>query len=178
MALMVLAGLYREGRGVPKDSTVGFKCYVKASEMGNAHAMHNVAISYMNGIGVSVDEEKEKTYFEMAARQGHVEALVYLAKAHHENFEVGIGYLRLAAEHGDEDAMESLKKMYRSITDGASNHNETCDCSFCNFHKNLLTKDDLAATIRAFHSAQEELRSDERDLAIEEFKIRQDATKS
>ena len=167
MAFMSMASLHREGMGVPKDYKMVFECFVKASDMGNVHGTHGVAVSYTNGMGVPIDEEKAKTYLEMAARQGHVEALVRLAGTHHKNIVIAAQYLRLAAKSGHEKSMENLKKFYRSSTDCSSNHNETCDCSSCNFQKNILTKDDLANTIRAFHSAQEELRSDERDLARE-----------
>ena len=108
----------------------------------------------------------------MAAKNGHVEALVELARIHSENFVVSAGYFRLAAENGEEESMEYmyLKRWYRSHANATSDHSDYCDCDSCKIlnTKGLLTKDDLAVTIRAFHSAQEELRSDERDLAREE----------
>ena len=73
--------------------------------------------------------------------------------------------------------MENLKKwyMYRRNTEAISNHNGKCSCFRCRIHKTkgLLTKDDVADTIRAFHSAQEELRSDERDFAREQIKLQE-----
>ena len=135
--------------------------------------MYNVAQSYMSGIGVPNDEKMAKIYFEMAAKKGHVQSLVQLSDMHIENnLEVRILYIRLAAESGQEEAMEFLKNWYRLNTDDISDHSGNCICIYCRIQKTkgLLTKDDLANTIRAFHSAQEELRSDERDLAREHRK--------
>ena len=126
----------------------------------------------MSGLGVPFDMKKGKIYFELAAKNGHVEALVELARIHCDNFVVNICYLRLAAENGDEEAMEDLKRWYRHRVESTSNHSSGCICDSCNIlnTKGLLTKDDLANTIRAFHSAQEELRSDERDFVREQLK--------
>lgn len=167
-AVATMAALYREGKIVQKDDAKAFECYIKASDMGNPHGMYNAGVSYLVGTGVSVDKERAKAYFEMAARKGHVLALMGLFLVHTDNHnEVAILYKRLAAENGDEEAMESLKKGYRLSTDGTSNHSNKCLCDVCKIIKTegLLTKEDLAATIRAFHAAQKELRSDERDFA-------------
>ena len=170
MAVIAMAGMYHVGDIVPKDDKKYFEYSVKASDMGNVYGMHSVANCYMNGEVVPNDEKKAKIYFEMAAKNGHVEALVELARIHSENFVVSAGYFRLAAENGEEESMEYLKRWYRSHANATSDHSDYCDCDSCKIlnTKGLLTKDDLAVTIRAFHSAQEELRSDERDLAREE----------
>ena len=167
MALNTLAGKHSVGKGVPKDDQKAFECNVKASEMGNVHGTYNVAVAYGNGEGVPIDKKKAKIYFETAAKNGHVEAIARLADIHAENPEVRVLYRRLAAESGHEESMEYLKKLYHLNADALLDHNEGCSCDGCKIFKTkgLLTKDDLADTIRAFHSAQEELRSDERDLA-------------
>ena len=173
MAVFNMAGVHEAGTGVPKNFAKAFEYSAKASDMGNAHAMHNVAYCSWRGIGVPNDEKKAKIYFEMAAKKGHVQSLVQLSDMHIENnLEVRILYIRLAAESGQEEAMEFLKNWYRLNTDDISDHSGNCICIYCRIQKTkgLLTKDDLANTIRAFHSAQEELRSDERDLAREHRK--------
>ena len=143
------------------------------TEMGNAYAMYSTASSYMDGDGVPIDEKKAKIYFEMAVKKGHVESLVSLSKIHDGvNLQVSFGYLRLAAESGHEESMEALKRSYRFHTNASSEHSDNCGCDSCKIinTKGVLTKDDLATTIRAFHSAQEELKSDARDLARENDK--------
>ena len=169
MAVNAVADLYNVGDGVPKDDRKAFEHNVKAAEMGDAHSMYSVAMCYRNGTGVPADDEKARFYFEMAASNGYVGSLVELAAIHAENPEVSIRYIRLAAESGHEEAMESLKKIFRDNADAILDHNDGCKCDGCKMFKTkgLLTKDDLADTIRAFHSAQEELRSDDRDLARE-----------
>ena len=173
MAINTMAGLHRWGDAVLKDYEKAFKCYVKASDMGSPYAMYNLAAAYKNGEGVQIDEKKVKISFEMAARKGHVNSLVRLAQMHRENLVVSLGYCRLAAENGHEESMENLKKWYCHRVDATSNHSDGCNCSSCTIlnTKGLLTKDDLATTIRAFHSAQEELRSDERDFSREQIKL-------
>lgn len=165
-AVLAMAALHREGKTVQKDDAKAFECYVKASDMGDPHGMYNAGVSYLIGTGVSIDKERAKACFEMAARKGHVLALTVLAHTDSHN-EARILYWRLAAENGAEEAMESLKIGYRLGMDCTSNHNKKCVCDGCKIIKTegLLTKKDLAATIRAFHAAQKELRSDERDFA-------------
>ena len=169
MAIHAMAGLHHDGDGVPKDVKKAFEYNIKSSDMGNVHGMYNVAQSYMSGIGVPNDEKMAKIYFEMAAKNGNVLALVKLSSIHCDNFVVSIGYLRLAAESGDEESMKALRTLYRTHHESDSPCEPKCNCHCCTPFKTkgLLTKDDLADTIRAFHSAQNELRSDERDLARE-----------
>lgn len=179
MAIYATGGKHFVGQGVPNDDKKAFECFVKAAEMGNVHAMYNLAHCYKKGIGVPIDEGKAIIYFEMAARKGHVESLVLLADIHAENPEVRVLYRRLAAESGHEESVEYLKKLYRLNADALLDHNEGCSCDGCKIFKTkgMLTKDDLDATIRAFHSSQEELRSDERDYARAERKL-EDAMKN
>ena len=70
-ALVALAGLYQQGRGVPKDLARAAGLYQRAAELGNAEAQYNLGNLYLLGEGVARDDDWAFTWFRAAARQGH-----------------------------------------------------------------------------------------------------------
>ena len=70
-ALVALAGVYQQGRGVPKDLPRAAALYQRAAELGNADAQFNLGNLYLLGEGVARDDDWAFTWFRAAARQGH-----------------------------------------------------------------------------------------------------------
>ena len=57
------------------------KWFQKAAEQGYAEAQNNLGVCYMNGIGVSKNNDEAVKWFRQAARQGHAYARKTLKQA-------------------------------------------------------------------------------------------------
>ena len=70
-----LAGCYANGDlGLQQDYREANKLYLKGGELGCADAYHNLGVhynNYDNGLGVGIDQEKAKHYYELAAMGGN-----------------------------------------------------------------------------------------------------------
>ena len=135
--------------GLPQDYEKSNELYLRAGELGCAEAYYNLGISYENGEGVEVDTKKAEHYWELAAMKGNVQARYNLACLEGEagNKHRAWKHFLLAARAGDKDSLERVK-------DG--------------FKWNLITKDEYADALRAYHKIHDESKSDDRD-AHEEF---------
>jgi uncharacterized protein len=69
-AQYALATLYKEGRGVPRDSAEAVKLLGAAAQAGNLDAMVEFAIALFNGSGIAKDEARAAEIFVKAARRG------------------------------------------------------------------------------------------------------------
>ena len=143
-----LAGYYSGGNlGVPQDHRKASELYLKGGELGCANSYFNLGVSYYNGWGVENDLKKAKHYWELAAMGGDVDARHNLGAMEGEacNVDRAIKHLILAARAGDKIALDAVKE---GLTmDG------------------LVTKDEYASTLRAYHERQTEMRSDARNKA-------------
>ena len=72
--------MYKEGRGVPKDSSEAVRLMGQASIAGNLDAMVEYAIAQFNGTGVAKDEPAAAKLFLIAARRGSAIAQNRLAR--------------------------------------------------------------------------------------------------
>ena len=70
-ALTALAGVYQQGRGVPRDLARAAALYQRAAELGNAEAQYNLGNLYLLGEGVERDDDWAFTWYRAAAKQGH-----------------------------------------------------------------------------------------------------------
>jgi TPR repeat protein len=117
-----LAGLYRDGLGVPKDSAeadkwfaLAAKNYRVAAEQGDPDAQCTLGELYQKGIGMEQNEADAVKWFRKAAEQGFMKGKALLGMALFEGKGVkkdeaeGVRWLREAAEQGDPAAEEFLK---------------------------------------------------------------------
>ena len=116
-----LAGLYRDGIGVPKDSDeagkwfeLAAKNYHAAAEQGDPEAQCQLGGFYMKGVGVEKDEAEAVKWFRKAAEQGFMKGKSLLGLAYFEGKGVekdeveGVRWLQESAEQGDPDARAFL----------------------------------------------------------------------
>jgi TPR repeat protein len=47
--------MYEKGLGVPKDTTLAFKCYEESAKQGYPLGEFNLGVAYENGIGCAPD---------------------------------------------------------------------------------------------------------------------------
>ena len=116
-----LAGLYRDGIGVPKDPAeadkwfaLAAKNYRAAAEQGDPEAQCLLGGFCQKGVGVEKDEAEGVKWFRTAAEQGFMKGKALLGLAYFEGKGVkkdeaeGVRWLRAAAEQGDPDARSFL----------------------------------------------------------------------
>jgi len=70
MAQLGLAGLYRQGLGVPRDLAEAARLYRQAARQGNDDAQINLARLYAEGAGVPHDPVRAYKWFGLAAAKG------------------------------------------------------------------------------------------------------------
>jgi len=147
-AYVQLAGHYADGvYGLPQDWNKAHELYLKAGELGCAAGYFNLGTAYRDGIrGVESDKKKAKHYYELAAIGGDIHARHNLAGIEGQagNYDRAKKHLLIAARAGSEKSLDAVKE---------------------GFTKELMTKDEYANTLRAYHERQKEMRSDARDKA-------------
>jgi TPR repeat protein len=81
-----------------------------ALESGDADARYNVGLLYLYGQGLDVNVAEAKFWFEIAAKQGHMEASTNLGVIYAQNgdFKSAEKWFRQAVELGDEMAVRNL----------------------------------------------------------------------
>ena len=127
------------------DYDTAFEYYTKAAELGDAWAHSNLAQMYRNGEGVEKDEEKVIYHWEEAAIAGHPYARYNLGVYEWKkssNAERAVKHFIIAATQGDDDSIKTLMR---------------------GFQKGYVSKDDLAAALRAHQAAVDATKSPQRD---------------
>ena len=111
--LRELGILCYEGDIAQLDYKKAFECFYKASEQGDVISSYYMALSYLNGNGVNVDEERGIYYLEIASEGNHKDAM-YLLASKIENTEPykALMLLEKCAELGDGEAYYKLGKWY------------------------------------------------------------------
>ena len=142
-----LAGCYAEGSmGMPQNWAKANELFLKAGELGCAEAYFNLGNAHDNGMGVEVDEEKAKYYYELAAIGGNVKARYNLGymEVQAANPHRAMKHFILAAKTGDDKALGAVK---------------------LGFMNGVVTKDEYANTLREYQKSQDEMKSEARDKA-------------
>ncbi len=126
------------------DYQVAFKYYTKAARLGDVEAHFVLGAMYHNGQGVEMDEMKEKYHFEEAAIGGHPLARYNLGCHEYDNGNVerAVKHWIIAANQGQDD---SIKKLLEAFKEGD------------------VSKDELAAALRAHKAAVDETKSPQRE---------------
>lgn len=65
---------FEHGEGVPRDLERAIKLYCEGARLGDAEARFSLGWIYANGRGVARDDALAAYFFDLAARQGHVQA--------------------------------------------------------------------------------------------------------
>ena len=129
------------------DFDRALECFTKSLAFGNyAEAHYQLALMYHDGRGVEKDEKKVVYHLEEAAIGGHPDARHNLGHMEESRGRTdrAVKHLIIAANMGLNESLEALKKFYR---DG------------------LVSKNDLASTLRAHQAAVEATKSPLREEA-------------
>ena len=123
-----------------------FKYFTKATELGDVDAHYQLSIMYQEG----EDEENATYHLEEAAIRGHACARHNLGcyEGRNGRTERAVKHLIIAANLGDGDSIQTLKKCYK---DGD------------------VSKEDFAAALRAHHVAVKATKSPEREAAAKYY---------
>ena len=142
------AGTIASDRG---DYRAAFEHYSRAAELGEVEAHFQLGNLYSRGEGVEKDKTKAGFHYEKAALAGHPVARCILGKnevikdlmleIHPER---GIKHLMIAAKQGDNNALGSLKDLYKN---------------------NFLRKDELVTSLRGHQAAADAMKSPQREMA-------------
>ncbi len=123
-----------------------FKYIKKAAQLGDAEAHYQLSGFYLRGKGVEKDVEKKIYHLEEAAIGGHPTARYDLGilELTNDNPERAVKHIIIAAKQGHDD---STKELMDAFKDG------------------LISKEDLAATLRAHQAAVDATKTPQRKVA-------------
>jgi len=146
-AFYQLGDQYYNGRcGLPQHLSKACELWKQAAELGSIQAHCGLGDAYMRGAGVEQDVKKARYHFEIAAMGGHENARHSLG-----GIEEGMGNRRLAMHHAMYAARcgyaDSLKGVRLAYKDGD------------------VTKEEYAATLRAYKESYDEMESVHRHRA-------------
>ncbi|KAK1733634.1 Sel1-like repeat family protein [Skeletonema marinoi] len=124
-----------------------FEYLTKAAELGDITAHDSLSCMYHNGLGVEKDRGKEIYHMEEAAIGGHPNARHNLGCIEEDdNEERAVKHWIIAATQGNDGSIKALMGAFR---------------------RGFVTKDDLAAALRAHQVAVDATKSPQRDAADE-----------
>lgn len=115
-----LSVMHMYGDGVAVDKQMGFKCCLKAAEMGSVQAQTNLGVMYIQGDGVTEDARTGLMWLCRAADAGDTGAqfnaatLLSAGKVVDKDLETAAKYYRMAAESGYFPAQARLGFSYRN----------------------------------------------------------------
>ena len=126
--------------------------------MGNADAHYYLSFLYRDGLGVEKDEGKGMYHAEEAAIAGHPDARYYLGCVERDNgnAERAVKHWIIAAAQGEDDSIKALLNAFK---------------------EGHVSKDELAAALRAHKAAVDATKSPQRNeadkmlLVYEKFKL-------
>ena len=149
-AFMQMVFRYNQGEGVIQSDTRALEMLTKAAEFGEAEAFAQLGKYYENGNVIEQDLSKSLEFYELGAKKGSINCHQQLAVFHwrNGNFHKNIQHIKVAASAGDKVSMGALTRFYKDNKD------------------KLLSKDELAQTLRAHQASLNEMKSKERDDAI------------
>ena len=118
----------------------------KAAELGDADAHYELSNMYSEGQGVEKDETKRMYHLKEAAVAGHAPARHNLGchEGRNDRLERAVKHFIIAANLGFDQSMDQLMDWYK---------------------KEYVSKEDLAAALRAHHAAVKATKSPQREAA-------------
>jgi len=117
--IRLLAELYDQGIGVPRDTTKAVELYTEAVENGDLVAAYVLGLKYRDGKGVKKNLSAAIDLLTMVCRHGNNRACLDLAKLFMYNTEIDDNYakalevLKIGASRGDTNAIIQISNMYR-----------------------------------------------------------------
>ena len=159
MACYNLGSAYAKGgKGITQDMTKANELYLKGGELECATAYNNLAASYHQGLGVEKDEKKAQYYFELGALGGCLLARKNLAsmELRKKNYHRAFKHFIIAAKAGDKQSLDAVKKGYVYPLDERKKG-----------RSKLVTKDEYANTLRAYQNRQDQMKSTDRQDAVD-----------
>jgi len=150
-ALEALGEQYGTGKcGLEKDVPRAIELWSEAAGLGSQDSHFNLGIRYFEGDGVPRDAAKVVYHWEKAAMQGHVKARHNLGSHEHRNgnYERAVRHWLISAKMGCEKSLESMKGM---------------------FVGGIATKQQYTDALKGYQIALEEVKSLDRDVAVEEI---------
>ena len=151
-ALAVMGNLYRDGEySIAKDDLKALDCFIQAVELGSADACNFIGKNYDKGIGVAVNKERSALFERLGALRGDMYARHNIGISEYYdlgNHEIGIRHWKIAAEAGDQDSLNALRKIYNA--DGKLPGKE------------FISQEEMDTIYRSGHQAQMEVKSEER----------------
>ena len=145
-AMNMVGSCYMKGeRGLPKNVTKGEEFYQRSYALGNPEAAELLAKIYYKD---TPDKVRMLKYLEEGERRGNINCMVVLARRASQsgNCNEAVRLFMMAARSGHDIAMQNLMK-------------------FCN-RRELLSKDDLATTLRVHKAANDAVKSEAREYAM------------
>ena len=130
-----------------------FEYFAKAAALGSVEAHYELSVQYHEGQGVEKDIGKEVYHLEKAAIAGHPSARYNLGVYEwnsDRNIERAVKHYIIAARQGDNGSIKQLIEMFKLGQE---------------FNTEFLSKDDLAATLRAHQAAVDATKSPQREAA-------------
>lgn len=116
----LIARIYAEGLGVPRNDVLAAKWYKRAAELGDVDGIFAYGVILAEGRGVKKDRDGAAQMFERAARTGHAAAnynlgLLFLkGDGKPENPYRAAQHIRYAAEQGIAAAQYDLATLYQA----------------------------------------------------------------
>ncbi len=133
------------------DYIGAFEHWTKAAELGDADAHYQLALLYHDELGVEKDRGKEMYHSENAAIGGHPGARYNLGSLELKNGNLGkaVKHFVIAATQGDDRSIKALMYLFK---------------------EGFVSKEDLAAALRAHQVAIDATKSPQREEAEEHFR--------
>ena len=148
-----MGGLCRRGeRKTGKDVLKAIEYLIRAAELGSPAACTCIGIFYREGNGVAVDKERAAFFQRVGALRGCIFARYNIGYSEYFNLgnhEIAIRHWKIAAEAGDQDSLDALKKIYNA--DGKMPGKE------------FISKEEMDTVYRSGHGAQMEVKTEERE---------------
>jgi len=136
-------GVKQNKKGVYRRA---FEYFKKAAELGDIEAHYQLSLMYYYGHGVEKDKGKEMHHLEDAAIGGNPRARHNLGchECDNGNTEKAVKHWIIAASQGHDDSMKTLMRAFKS---------------------GMVSKNELAAALRAHHAAVDATKSPQREAA-------------
>ncbi|QCX38351.1 sel1 repeat family protein [Aureibaculum algae] len=105
------------GKETPVDFNKALNYFEKSANKGHSGALHNLGIMYLNGQGVTKNNELSIEYFKNAANEGYVDSMFTLGKIYsggtltNKDNKKAMLYFQMACDKGDVEACTSLKNL-------------------------------------------------------------------
>ena len=152
IALKLMGGHYLSGTlHTPKDELKALDYFIRAVELGSPEACLFIASCYREGKGVTINKERAAFFYRIGALRGDVAARhdIGFTEYNFGNHEIGIRHWKIAAEAGDQDSLDALKKIYNADSKWPG--------------KEFISKKCMDSLFRVCHDAQEEVKTEERE---------------